>query len=366
MLSGGANRWTDWVKEFASKNNLSYGCALSTPACKEEYRAKYGSRKKLTKTQEKELMGMEDKPQHAPVKKAKKSRAKKAKKIVLDEETAQEVERERMMSEEETGKANKKARHREKVVEMKSKLNKNLALKGIVEKGKELQERNEMGAEDINRAVKKIKVKKPKQNIQLIIEEDSEDEKPAVKKRGRPKKYATTEEARQMKIKKTIEASKRRQAKKREEKAEAKASKKKPKLIIEDDGEEDLFGELMRLGGEKIEKDKQERESKKGKGFNPLPDFKEQVASAEGGMINPLSDPAFAKEYAEMKAERTGGHWTPHLKPHLINELSNYENIAHHLGQHLHEKGAKDPKDITGFHHFSREADRVRKLLARI
>jgi len=31
--------WTDYVKKFAAENNLSYGCALSTPACKEGYRA---------------------------------------------------------------------------------------------------------------------------------------------------------------------------------------------------------------------------------------------------------------------------------------------------------------------------------------
>lgn len=355
MLSGGANRWTNWVKEFASKNNLSYGCALSTPECKTEYRAKYGV--KLTKKQQKELekeqkenekMGAEDK--NVAVKKIKPP-APPNTPAPISSATVEAV------------KARERARHKERVVELKSKLNKNLALSGIVQKGKELQERNEMGTEDINRAKKKIRVKKPKQNIQLIIEEDEPE--PAVKKRGRPKKYETAEEARQMKIKKTIEASKRRQAKKREEKA----LKKKPKFIIENDSEEDLFGELMRLGGEKIEKDKQERESKKGKGFNPLPEYREQVASAEGGMINPLSDPAFAKEYAKIKKEQEGmmgGHWTTHMLPHLKSELSNYENIAHHLGQHLQEKGAKDPKDITGFHHFSREADRVRKLLARI
>jgi hypothetical protein len=60
MLSGGANRWTNWVKEFALMNNLSYGCALSTPECRNEYREKYGTRKKLTKKQEKEQMGEEE------------------------------------------------------------------------------------------------------------------------------------------------------------------------------------------------------------------------------------------------------------------------------------------------------------------
>lgn len=336
MLSGGANRWTDWVKEFASKNNLSYGCALSTPACKTEYRAKYGV--KMTKKQQKEFekeqkenekMGAEDK--NVAVKRIKPP-APPNTPAPISNATVEAV------------KARERARHRERVVELKSKLNKNLALSGIVQKGKELQERNEMGAEDINRAKKKIRVKKPKQNIRLVIEEDEPEPEPAVKKRGRPKKYATAEEARQMKIKKTIEASKRRQAKKREEKAEAKASKKKPKFIIENDSDDEQTG----------------------KGFDPLPDFKDQVASAEGGMINPLSDPVFAEKYFKMKEGMSGGHWTTHMLPHLKSELSNYENIAHHLGQHLGEKGAKDPKDITGFHHFSREAERIKKLLARI
>ena len=129
MLSGGANRWTNWVKEFALMNNLSYGCALSTPECKNEYREKYGTRKKLTKKQEKEQMGAEE-PTGAI-----------NKQLLLKAET-------------------KKKEHKGRVTEMKAKLNKNLAKKEIIEKGKELQERSQMGAEDINQAKKKKIVKK--------------------------------------------------------------------------------------------------------------------------------------------------------------------------------------------------------------
>ena len=32
------NQWIVHVKDFAQRNGLSYGCALSTPACKAEYR----------------------------------------------------------------------------------------------------------------------------------------------------------------------------------------------------------------------------------------------------------------------------------------------------------------------------------------
>jgi hypothetical protein len=31
------NKWIEHVKAFASKNNLSYGCAISKPECKSSY-----------------------------------------------------------------------------------------------------------------------------------------------------------------------------------------------------------------------------------------------------------------------------------------------------------------------------------------
>lgn len=55
------NRWVNWVKQFSKDNNLSYACALSKPECKDSYRAKYGLTKKLTKKQNIEKMGAEDK-----------------------------------------------------------------------------------------------------------------------------------------------------------------------------------------------------------------------------------------------------------------------------------------------------------------
>jgi len=38
--------WIQHIKDFAAKNNLSYGCAMSNPQCK----ASYVSAKKPTKT----------------------------------------------------------------------------------------------------------------------------------------------------------------------------------------------------------------------------------------------------------------------------------------------------------------------------
>lgn len=45
------NKWTDFVKDWASKNNTSYGCALSKPEMRTEYHKK--NPKPVTKKQEK-------------------------------------------------------------------------------------------------------------------------------------------------------------------------------------------------------------------------------------------------------------------------------------------------------------------------
>jgi uncharacterized Zn-finger protein len=77
-------------------------------------------------------------------------------------------------------------------------------------------------------------------------------------------------------------------------------------------------------------------------------------------LINREADRLFGKGRA------TGGHWTPPMASHLRKEMRNYQNIARHLGQHLAESGPKDPKDKLGFIHFSKEAKRIRDLIADI
>jgi len=59
--------WTDFVKDFAKKKSITYGCALSDPDCSKEYKSKYGDKKPLGMKKEKGLMGAEDRP--APEKK---------------------------------------------------------------------------------------------------------------------------------------------------------------------------------------------------------------------------------------------------------------------------------------------------------
>jgi hypothetical protein len=58
-----ANRWIEFVREYAAKNNVSYMCAASSPECKEAYRARFPVVKKPkrpTQKQERETMGKED------------------------------------------------------------------------------------------------------------------------------------------------------------------------------------------------------------------------------------------------------------------------------------------------------------------
>lgn len=54
------NNWINWVKSYAQQNGLSYACALSQPACKDGYRAKFGVSKKVPQKVERERMGLED------------------------------------------------------------------------------------------------------------------------------------------------------------------------------------------------------------------------------------------------------------------------------------------------------------------
>lgn len=43
------NPWITHVKQFALDNDLSYGCALSTPACRESYRKPVNYRPQLNR-----------------------------------------------------------------------------------------------------------------------------------------------------------------------------------------------------------------------------------------------------------------------------------------------------------------------------
>jgi hypothetical protein len=166
-MKGGGNRWTDFVRDFAKMNNTTYMCALSNPECKQEYRAKFGNPKKLSKKAEQQTMGEND-PREIKKKQDEKKKLIKKKVISL-------------------------AKKRDEVIQK--------------------AEQEKMAAEDIP-APAPTPAPSPVAPLSAVA-----------KKRGRPAKYSNAEDARLAKIKNTIEASKRRQEAKRQAKAEAKREK---------------------------------------------------------------------------------------------------------------------------------------------
>jgi hypothetical protein len=129
--------WTDFVKFFAKANNLTYGCALSDPACSAGYRKKYGNKKSLGK-ERKTLVP------------------------VLLETTAEDI-------------------------------NQFVPVQDLAGNLVPVQIKKKRG---------RPSKKQADENITMEIKE--------IKKRGRPRKYATAEEARKAKITNTIAGAKRR------------------------------------------------------------------------------------------------------------------------------------------------------------
>lgn len=176
-----ANAWVEFVKKWSKDNNETYSCSVSLPACREAYQKTKPPKKakKLTQKQEREAMGAEDVSSTAQRTEATASLSRKKASI-------------------NKGKTIIKAKQGKRAVE------------------KQLVETVGMMGEDRNVAV-------PKGDVV------------AVRPRGRPKKYATTEEAKEAKATKTVEAKKKRQALKKEVKAQKKA---KPleniQMVLED------------------------------------------------------------------------------------------------------------------------------------
>ena len=75
------NAWVEHVRNFAKKNGISYGCAVSNADCKASYHKQKARNAKKTRTPEQETEGMGAEDTDA-VKKAKK---KKKKKLIIKE-----------------------------------------------------------------------------------------------------------------------------------------------------------------------------------------------------------------------------------------------------------------------------------------
>ena len=343
-LTGGANRWTDFVKEWASDNDTTYGCALSKPECSQAYRAKYGSRKKLTQKKERGMMGAEDKD--AP--NIQLTIAEEPKKKGRPKKYATEAEAKRAKS-----------------------LNTMEAKKRRQAEKRALKEAEKMGSEDFD-----VKPTKKKKNPELEMMGAEDKDAPS------KEKYLSI-------IKKNIK-------KLKEGKTVSKEFIEQVKVAYDGDAmTEREMEEAQTLVGlynaevrkRKAENKAMEAEDKKGKGYkggangdddegqtDNEDDSDDEQNLAQPHFWNgnawvpvPQLPPAGLEDDEILEGEGLkGGHWTLGEVGHLKRELKNYENIAHHLGQHLSEKGAKDPKDSMGFSHFSREAERIKRLIAKI
>ena len=75
-MTGGANQWTNFVKEWSAKNKVTYSCAVSMPECKAEYYEKYPKKVK------------EPKVKKAPAKKA--TASKKKPPLIIEEDSEEE------------------------------------------------------------------------------------------------------------------------------------------------------------------------------------------------------------------------------------------------------------------------------------
>ena len=232
------NRWTEFVKKWAKDHDTTYGCALSQPACKNEYRAKYGYRKNLPKSKEKELMGMED--VDAKPKGKKKHPIPKGEKLEEAMPTQAKPPIQLKIKEKPRKKPAPEAKERMAMAseDISSRLKR--------DKDKEMEERYSMGAEEFHTKKYLKDLEKEKSNrlreLSRMMGEDyrpleeampSESQvktpidfkkfykrrgftapepapapEPAKKQRGRPKKYSTPEEAQKAKREKTMESNK--------------------------------------------------------------------------------------------------------------------------------------------------------------
>ena len=211
--------WTDFVKSFAKEHNISYGCALSDPDCSAGYKAKYGVKKPLGKKKERESMGAEDinrvilLPKKTPERKEKISALKSSLKQKQNKKILQNqlVETMGMMAEDiKQGTEGSPTTPPFSVSSFSKRTINRIPIQDIAGNFVPIVGNT---AKKSKGGRKKGSKNKPKgavpTNISMVIEEVAQP-----KGRGRPKKYATAEEARKAKIANTIASAKRRKEKK--------------------------------------------------------------------------------------------------------------------------------------------------------
>ena len=210
--------WTNFVKSFAKENNISYGCALSMPDCSALYRDKYGNPKKVSQKKERERMGAEDinriisPPKQTPQRKQQNSVIKqKLNKKNLQKQlvetmgmTAEDVNVNPVQDIAGNFVVGTTNRPRAYTLPTDETLERERA-------GMTAEDKPKKKSRGGRKKGSKNKSKVVTENIAMVIEEIKQK-----KSRGRPKKYATQEEARKAKIANTIAGAKKRKEKKTE------------------------------------------------------------------------------------------------------------------------------------------------------
>jgi len=273
-----ANAWVEHIKRFAREKGMTYGCALSDPECKATYKK---PPKPLTQKKERESMGVED---------------ASAKAIVAEEKA-------------------KKSAHKARTTTMKAKVNKKQVEKQLVETmGMKGEDKDALGT--------------PSQSVP----------EPAKKKGGRPKKYATAEEAREAKRLMTKESDKRRkEAKKATAKATAPITPAEAK-------------ELRELKKELLDK-KKATEGKGLKGGSGATDFFNKIGNAFKSRFDDQGSPQERQATSVILNK---------IEPALIKPLqvlappvgdiaeAQREGLKQHYGLGLAKKRGRPPKVVGG------------------
>jgi len=203
------SNWTNFVKEFARKHNVSYGCAMAMPECSIEYKKLHP--KKPTKKQSKKAVNTELLEKY-PAYAEEKQRKREVESMGMEDEdiyptienpTIKDIELKTYLAK--TG---------EELDELMERIKKFVV-------SPEFKKISPYDKKSLDHSIETIGNKKyarfeasrkaePKENIRMVITEKTT--------RGRKKKYATAEEAHKAKLEKTKESTKRKREAKKAEK----------------------------------------------------------------------------------------------------------------------------------------------------
>jgi hypothetical protein len=283
------NAWVEHVKRWASDRGLSYGCAVSMEDCKREYREN-----KLSNKSKEPKPPREPKPKK--VREPKPPKPPKQKKLTKKEQLVEQMR----LRQEATSNLYK---------QMAEKINKKAQ-----EEAKEDRENITMTMEDINRA--------------------------DTKKKGRPRVYATMDEAKKAKVRKTLEAFRKRKMAKELGRIEEKHLTERESMGAEDINRADK--PLLPTHEAILKTLKKRGKTKIGKGI--LKEIKNVVSVATGNIGFTAKTKSVIDKHANSNITAVKLHRTP-----LGKTLMSVLNVA--SGNTLKDKIKNSPYDKL-FHLF--------------